>query len=41
MVDANISDLAWNEAARRIEQELHADAQDDARAGRGGWPCAA
>jgi hypothetical protein len=41
VVDANISDLAWDEAARRFERELHADAQDDARAGRGRRPYAA
>ena len=32
VVDADISDLGWDEAAQRIEAELHAAAQD---AGRG------
>lgn len=41
VVDADISDLGWAEAARRIEHELHAAAQDASRSGRGRKPRAA
>jgi hypothetical protein len=40
VVDADISDLEWTEAAQRIELELRATAHNAGQSGRGRKRCA-